>query len=58
MRGRMAKEILICSKCHVYTLKETHCNEKTITIKPAKFSPEDKYGSYRRKEKLKHDLEN
>lgn len=56
----MAKEILICQTCHTYTLKSIHCNIKTITIKPAKYSPEDKYGSYRRKEKLrlKNDLEN
>ena len=45
----MAKEILKCVKCSVYTLKHIHCNEKTISIKPAKYSPEDKYGAYRRK---------
>ena len=28
------------------------CNGKAITPKPAKFSLEDKYGSYRRKAKL------
>jgi len=27
------------------------CNEKTVTTKPAKFSPDDKYGFYRRKVK-------
>lgn len=28
------------------------CGNKAITPKPAKFSPDDKYGSYRRKAKL------
>ncbi len=44
----MAKNILICPKCREYTLKEQHCT-KTITIKPAKFSPEKekKYSKYR-----------
>lgn len=36
----MAKNILMCEKCKTYTLKQTHCNTKTIQIKPAKFSPE------------------
>ncbi len=45
----MAKSILICPKCHTYTLKDTHCDTKTITVKPAKFSPEkeEKYSKYR-----------
>lgn len=24
-----------------------HCSEKTVTVKPAKYSPEDKYVKYR-----------
>lgn len=47
----MAKEILKCAVCESYTLKEIHCNSKTITIKPAKYSPEDKYQKYRIKYK-------
>lgn len=47
----MAKEILRCQVCKKYTLKKTHCNEKTITTKPAKYSAEDKMGCYRRKYK-------
>ena len=43
----MAKEILKCLVCNSYTIKEEHCNKKTITIKPAKYSPEDKYQKYR-----------
>ncbi|MBL7056483.1 nucleolar RNA-binding Nop10p family protein [Candidatus Woesearchaeota archaeon] len=46
-------KILKCKKCGDYTLKETcSCNGKAITPKPAKFSLEDKYASYRRKAKL------
>ncbi|MDA1196987.1 MAG: RNA-protein complex protein Nop10 [Nanoarchaeota archaeon] len=39
-----------CKKCNAYTLKDTcpHCNASTNNPIPAKFSPEDKYGSYRR----------
>ncbi len=45
----MAKSILMCPKCHAYTLKKTHCDEITKTIKPAKFSPEkeERYSKYR-----------
>jgi len=47
-----------CEKCNIYTLKQEcpKCKTKTISIKPAKFSPEDKYGKYRRK--AKHELQN
>jgi H/ACA ribonucleoprotein complex subunit 3 len=47
------KHLLKCPKCGIYTMKET-CpidSEKTINPKPAKFSPEDKMGDYRRKAK-------
>ncbi len=42
--------ILFCDKCREYTLKEKCpiCEKKTIQNKPPKFSPEDKYGKYRR----------
>lgn len=45
--------ILKCNKCKKYTLKEycPDCNTKTISPKPAKFSPEDKWGFWRRKAK-------
>jgi H/ACA ribonucleoprotein complex subunit 3 len=47
--------ILRCSKCLKYTLKEDcSCGGKALTPKPAKFSIEDKYGSYRRKAKYEH----
>ncbi|MFH1972920.1 MAG: RNA-protein complex protein Nop10 [archaeon] len=49
----MTSKILFCKKCQKYTLKDKcpNCGEKTITSKPAKFSPEDKYGKYRRQYK-------
>ncbi len=45
------RHIFRCDKCKEYTLKETcpKCNIKTLSPKPVKFSPEDKYGKYRRK---------
>ncbi|HIJ98691.1 TPA: RNA-protein complex protein Nop10 [archaeon] len=45
----MAK-ILKCKKCSTYTLKKKchNCGAETVNPEPAKFSPEDKYGKYRR----------
>jgi len=42
------KHILFCKKCNTYTMKEEHCGVKTISNKPAKYSPEDRFGKYRR----------
>ncbi|MAG50922.1 ribosome biogenesis protein [archaeon] len=55
----MKQNILKCNKCKTYTLKEKcpTCNSKTTSPKPPKFSPEDKFGYWRRKAK-KNDLEN
>ena len=46
MGQRMAR----CMGCGSYTLKEicSSCKENTITPHPPKFSPEDRYGKYRR----------
>jgi len=43
-----------CQKCNEYTMKDAHCDEKTINPSPPRYSPEDRYGKYRRmaKEKL------
>jgi H/ACA ribonucleoprotein complex subunit 3 len=47
------KNILKCMDCGEYTMKDACvCGGKSLTPKPAKFSIEDKYGSYRRKAKL------
>ena len=46
------KHILKCKKCNSYTLKEKcSCGGIAVTVKPPKFSLEDKFGSYRRKVK-------
>ncbi|MAG52982.1 MAG: ribosome biogenesis protein [Nanoarchaeota archaeon] len=46
----MKKEILKCPKCDNYTLKNQcpKCDTKTLSPKPMKYSPEDKYGKWRR----------
>jgi H/ACA ribonucleoprotein complex subunit 3 len=46
----MKTEILKCNNCNIYTLERIckNCKSKAITPKPAKYSPEDKYGHYRR----------
>jgi H/ACA ribonucleoprotein complex subunit 3 len=46
------RHILKCEKCGNYTLKEEcRCGGKASNVKPPKYSPDDKYGSYRRKAK-------
>jgi H/ACA ribonucleoprotein complex subunit 3 len=45
------KHIMFCTECEKYTMKEEHCGKKTVTTKPAKYSPDDKYARYRRKAK-------
>jgi len=39
-----------CPKCGRYTLKDIcpECGEKTINPEPPRYSPQDKYGKYRR----------
>ncbi len=51
----MAKvKILKCEVCGAYGIKETcSCGGKRVDVRPPKYSPEDKYGKYRRKEKAK-----
>lgn len=45
-------EIRHCGVCSKYTLKGVcDCTMATAPVYPAKYSPEDKYGSYRRKAK-------
>jgi len=45
-RGLLRK----CRKCNIYTLEEKCpiCKGLVVSPHPAKFSPEDKYGKYRR----------
>ena len=52
------KHILKCVKCGKYSMKERCpvCDAECVIVKPAKYSPEDKYAKYRReakKEELK-----
>ncbi|WP_082096033.1 RNA-protein complex protein Nop10 [Candidatus Nitrosotenuis cloacae] len=44
-----------CPECKKYTLKDEcpHCQSKTTTAHPAKFSPDDKYARYRIMDKFK-----
>lgn len=39
-----------CARCNIYTMMEQcpRCGERTLSAHPPKFSPEDKYGKYRR----------
>jgi H/ACA ribonucleoprotein complex subunit 3 len=39
-----------CPSCEIYTFKEfcPECNGKSVNPNPPPFSPEDKYGKYRR----------
>ncbi len=47
------KHIMICRSCKVYTMKQfcPKCSSKTDNPKPPKWSPDDKFGAYRRKAK-------
>ncbi|MBW2982858.1 RNA-protein complex protein Nop10 [Candidatus Woesearchaeota archaeon] len=48
----MQARILKCTACRSYGLGETcPCGGTRTSPKPAKYSPEDKYGAYRRKAK-------
>lgn len=48
------KHVLKCIKCNKYTMKEVcDCGSKTLLSRPLKYSPDDKFVSYRRKAKLK-----
>jgi H/ACA ribonucleoprotein complex subunit 3 len=41
--------VLKCSSCGKYTISEKcpYCGGKTVTVHPAKYSPDDKYARYR-----------
>ena len=49
-----------CPKCKEYTLSQKQCPKcegPVMDPKPAKYSPQDKYGVYRRKAKRQASLE-
>ncbi len=41
--------MLKCAKCGKYTISEKcpNCRGKTVTVHPARYSPDDKYARYR-----------
>ena len=47
----MGSRILKCSDCGRYTLSQAcpNCGKQSHTPHPSRFSPEDRYGKYRRK---------
>lgn len=49
----MAQHILRCPSCNKYTLQEqcSACSIKTKLVKPPKFSLNDKYAEYRRRQR-------
>jgi H/ACA ribonucleoprotein complex subunit 3 len=44
-----------CTECGGYTLKEEcpKCGQKTATVHPGKYSPDDKYARYRISDRYK-----
>lgn len=51
----MRPKIMKCKKCGIYTMKSICkiCGRETAEAVPPRFSPQDRYGEYRRKLKLK-----
>ncbi len=51
MRFQMRK----CPDCKRYTLKDEcpKCGNKTVTVHPGKYSPDDKYARYRISDRYK-----
>ncbi len=47
-----ATHILRCEKCSSYSMTEVcACGGRAVSVKPPKYSPEDKYAELRRKVK-------
>lgn len=47
------RHILKCAKCGKYSMKEAcGCGNRASAARPLKYSPDDKFSSYRRKAKL------
>ncbi|HLC55511.1 MAG TPA: RNA-protein complex protein Nop10 [Candidatus Nanoarchaeia archaeon] len=49
----MKTEILFCTKCGLYSLKQhcPNCRQQVFSPKPPRYSPLDKWGEWRRKAK-------
>lgn len=57
----MATLIHHCTTCEAFTMETKacpHCGGKVEQTKPPKYSPEDHYGEYRRKLKLREAQKN
>jgi len=41
----------VCPECREYTLRDVckKCEVNSVSVEPARFSPEDRYGEYRRR---------
>lgn len=51
----MSATILHCKFCKKYTMQPVcTCGNATTTVRPAKFSLDDKWGKYRREYKKEH----
>ena len=47
------RHIFKCGNCNKYTMKEVcGCGQKTLIARRAKFTPNDKFASYKRKAKI------
>ena len=52
-RNIIMKHIFKCNNCNKYTMKEVcECGNQTLSPRPMKYSPDDKFVSYRRKAKF------
>ncbi|MGM5488806.1 MAG: nucleolar RNA-binding Nop10p family protein [Nanobdellota archaeon] len=47
----MARHILYCWTCNEYTISEScpTCSSPAVTVRPPKYSPDDRYAEMRRK---------
>ena len=49
----MIRHIFKCNNCNKFTMKEIcDCGNNTLFSRPMKYTPNDKFGSYRRKAKI------
>ena len=54
-RDNMRFQMRKCPDCKKYTLKDDcpQCGNKTVTVHPGKYSPDDKYARYRVSDRYK-----
>ncbi|MBN1109528.1 MAG: RNA-protein complex protein Nop10 [Methanomassiliicoccales archaeon] len=52
----MKTTLRFCERCREYTLKEEcpRCGSRTSTPIPPRYSPDDRYGAYRRMARQEH----